>query len=446
MPLNSPNSFTSPRKKKKQTKMFGAFESIVAILGTVLGLTLFGAEWVTWLETLFVVIVVCVVLSSKKSIPSSSPKMAAASSSSSSFSSFSVRPNSMKKKPVANPTIRTRTRESLRNKVMTEFRDTERSFVNKLSVVRSVFLEPLSRILKPDQLRAIFSDIAIIEETNRRVVLEALEKWDASRTGVTPGDVFSELSGNASFLAAYKEFINNFDHSADTVKKLLESDKRFRSFVEKARSDPRCEGLNLSSLMIMPVQRVPRYILLLKELMKHTPDGSPDHRKLAGALDKLSKIAAEINESKSDAQSREMVVTLNSQLIGMSAPLMSEPSRRFVREALFVFVEDGGAPVEAWFHRRHLIAFNDLLVVAKAKADRAGRRQVVEELAMNELRIASTTSSGTNTRVMVVSCPPKKSVLAFASTSNADTDSWIELLKGCVEASRRKSLSFASRH
>ena len=330
---------------------------------------------------------------------------------------------------------------------MREFVDTERSYITKLTVIRSVFLEPLTTkgILKPEQLRFVFSDIVVIEETNRRVVLEAAEKWKEETPSPTPGDVFEELSSNVGFLRAYQEYVNNFDASVDTIKKLKTEPhhQQFLAFLESAQKEPRCEGLNLESLLIMPVQRIPRYILLVKELLKHTTQESPDHAKLTSALERISKIATEINTAKSDAQSREMVVTLESQLVGLSSRLIAEPSRRFVKEAVFVLVEDGGAPVDAWHHRRHLVAFNDLLVICRAKTDSKGRRQVVDELPMGDLRIASTTQSGSNIRVLIITSASKKVVMAFASLTNSDTDAWIELLKQSIETLKRKSLTFS---
>ena len=49
-------------------------------------------------------------------------------------------------------------------------------------------------------------------------------------------------------------------------------------------ADPRCRGQNLESFLIMPIQRVPRYLLLLTELRKRTP---ADHR----GLEVLSSVA-----------------------------------------------------------------------------------------------------------------------------------------------------------
>ena len=53
----------------------------------------------------------------------------------------------------------------------------------------------------------------------------------------------------------------------------------------------------------MPVQRIPRYRLLLQELFEHTPHSHPDYPCLKMALDEVSKRADEINE-------RVMIVTV----------------------------------------------------------------------------------------------------------------------------------------
>ncbi len=52
------------------------------------------------------------------------------------------------------------------------------------------------------------------------------------------------------------------------------------------------------SYLIMPVQRIPRYQLLLRELDKVTEEGHPEKQHLGEALQKIEHIAKHVNEEK----------------------------------------------------------------------------------------------------------------------------------------------------
>lgn len=57
-----------------------------------------------------------------------------------------------------------------------------------------------------------------------------------------------------------------------------------------------CQGLTFVAFLITPVQRIPRYKLLLQDFLKHTPDAHPDHPNLTKAFDMVAQIANYVNE------------------------------------------------------------------------------------------------------------------------------------------------------
>lgn len=63
------------------------------------------------------------------------------------------------------------------------------------------------------------------------------------------------------------------------------NNRRFNELVEAALINPACENLTLESFLVEPVQRIPRYKLLLDELRKHTPDSHPDHPNIVAACE-----------------------------------------------------------------------------------------------------------------------------------------------------------------
>ena len=77
-------------------------------------------------------------------------------------------------------------------------------------------------------------------------------------------------------------------------------------------------GLNLDSFLIMPVQRLPRYILLLRDCHKYTYRGSPDMRHLPKALDYLDKNLSEINKgiSKGDIENAHQILDVEKSIDG----------------------------------------------------------------------------------------------------------------------------------
>jgi FYVE/RhoGEF/PH domain-containing protein 5/6 len=81
-------------------------------------------------------------------------------------------------------------------------------------------------------------------------------------------------------------------------------------------------GLDLDSLLITPVQRIPRYKLLLKELVKHTSDSHPDKKNLNDALQKMTEIANIVNDSMKNNQSAKIYDYLLETVKGLGVRLM----------------------------------------------------------------------------------------------------------------------------
>jgi len=52
----------------------------------------------------------------------------------------------------------------------------------------------------------------------------------------------------------------------------------------------------------MPVQRIPRYMLLLRELISKTPETHPDYEDLKKAHVVIASVAEEVNKGVGDAE------------------------------------------------------------------------------------------------------------------------------------------------
>jgi hypothetical protein len=79
----------------------------------------------------------------------------------------------------------------------------------------------------------------------------------------------------------------------------------FKTFVDKCQADPRFKGQTLESFLITPVQRVPRYILLLTELRKRTPPGTKALEMLEAGMKQVGVAAMHVNETIRERENKD---------------------------------------------------------------------------------------------------------------------------------------------
>ena len=114
---------------------------------------------------------------------------------------------------------------------------------------------------------------------------------------------------------------------------LLLSDERkknenFARFVTRVEREPDMGRETLDSLMITPIQRIPRYILLLQQLIKYTNESHPDYQNLNLAMQKMQNIAKFLNEKNREVDDLNYIVNLQKHFV---EPII-KPGRKYVKE------------------------------------------------------------------------------------------------------------------
>jgi len=124
------------------------------------------------------------------------------------------------------------------------------------------------------------------------------------------GKVFIDL---AERLKDYAIYINGFDTAIEKMNGI--TSKAWKQFLLDVREQNRKEfNLLLEGFLLMPVQRVPRYNLLLTDLYTHTPEAHIDRIELGIALESIRKVADYINEAKRQAEQQQAMRTISVQL------------------------------------------------------------------------------------------------------------------------------------
>eukprot|EP00003_Mantamonas_plastica_P017024 TRINITY_DN2844_c0_g1_i10.p1 TRINITY_DN2844_c0_g1~~TRINITY_DN2844_c0_g1_i10.p1 ORF type:complete len:1160 (+),score=379.73 TRINITY_DN2844_c0_g1_i10:139-3480(+) len=248
-------------------------------------------------------------------------------------------------------------RQRHRLMVLNELVETEKTFVNSLTILIQEFLIPVREmeLLTPGEVSKVFSVVETIAGLNKKLLTDMEEAMKSATPDI--GSVFLEM---APFLKVYAQYVNNYTSAMPTLAKLQKTKKKFNKFLEEALAN---SGLNdLPSFLIMPVQRIPRYRLLLQDLLKFTDETHATWAKLTEALELIKEIADYINERKRQAENRDKVIQIQQMLSGDNkAPMLIDSNRLFIQEGLVHKKTRRGNKLK----ERLLILFNDMAIATE---------------------------------------------------------------------------------
>lgn len=269
-----------------------------------------------------------------------------------------------------------------RSLIMNEIVVTERTYIGALRALLQVFVRPLIADFKTGKpqlggtvltqinnedgtsMSVFFARLEHIELLNASFLNELetrlqfwstkLEDGGGNSTACTVGDVFLRF---ANLFSMYDEFSSSYEFASKTLVDREKTDAKLSKFFEDQQEEHAAvlKQTTLLSLLITPIQRVPRYLLLLKEMQKNTPEDHPDFALIGKAIDTVSKAANHINEHIRERENlvhlREVDREFPSEKIASENPL-----RMFIYRGTVTKQSRKGN------ERYHLVLFSDMLL------------------------------------------------------------------------------------
>ncbi|KAF5406122.1 Pleckstrin domain-containing family G member 7 [Paragonimus heterotremus] len=169
-------------------------------------------------------------------------------------------------------------------------------FIDHLMVLKNCFMEPLKKLqvdgylmfVEPANLFGNLDDLCYVSHTLCRELIGNLirdsTQHDFGSTGVLlrPLKRWSEHSKDGQ---VYHNYCLNYD-SALTYLESLRKHEQFNEFEKWCEQDPRCRRLQLTDLLIAPMQHYMKIPLLLASIRRYTAEAS-EQDMLTSCLDKL---------------------------------------------------------------------------------------------------------------------------------------------------------------
>jgi hypothetical protein len=261
-----------------------------------------------------------------------------------------------------------------RTNIVKEILDTETKYVGTLQRLVEEFLTPLraaslneqTAIISTQQVKNLFPNIEIIYNVNKQFLLDLQERVNNWSIQQRVGDIFFSMTG---FLRTYTLYVENYSIVTLTVDECMKLES-FRKFIKDSFGVP--DPLLLTSLLITPIQRIPRYQLLLEQMKKKTWPQHRDYEQICRSHEKMMETAEYVNEKAKEAENIAKVMEIERNLVGKFSSLIS-PQRKFVRQGVLQEV------IKNQLHERLFILFNDILVRAKRAKEKKERRESVNQ-------------------------------------------------------------------
>ncbi|CAK8675506.1 unnamed protein product [Clavelina lepadiformis] len=330
-------------------------------------------------------------------------------------------------------------------KTADELLSTERVYVDKLRQIDQVYYKKVQeasiskKIIPEADVIKIFSHVTAIYQFHSNFLLpqlqDRLKKWE---TNPRIGDVMMQA---APFLKMYGLYAQNFDESSKILEDWLIKSEDFATLIELIQLAQENPNLRLqeSSYMIAPIQRIPRYELLLKDYLKRLPDDAMDRQEAESALALIADAAAHSNEILAFTEGRRK---LNEKLQNLSDVNfdITEASRELIKEGPIKRLDN-------WDDKQYdsqLYLLSDILLdcAPKFKVGRKKSHKVRNKVDLAGADVCEVTTYDTSYGFCVHGI---KSSMEFATTSMEERQEWIDAIRKAIKVCERKKKSFKGR-
>ncbi|KAJ3103434.1 hypothetical protein HDU97_010180 [Phlyctochytrium planicorne] len=271
---------------------------------------------------------------------------------------------------------------------------TERDYVRDLKIIIDVFMRPMSenKFGNSKNLDALFSNVDELHAINSELLQKFEERLENEAVIECIGSIFLAMSDSFASYSLY-------------------------------------------------LQRICKYPLLLKEILKHTEESHRDYTVLKEAMERLQGIIAQVNDGARAAEGVRKIVEIQTTFIEKIN--IVTPNRYLVREeSLHLMVGDTKKP-------RRLFLFNDLMLIARK--DWRDKLHLIEQANLRNCRVSDVAEDGDARNLFEIeilpagssassSSPGKSKRFLFSASSKQAKMSWLDAYKSVAEASIRKKL------
>uniref|UniRef100_A0A4W6BVW6 Vav guanine nucleotide exchange factor 2 n=1 Tax=Lates calcarifer TaxID=8187 RepID=A0A4W6BVW6_LATCA len=258
------------------------------------------------------------------------------------------------------------TEDDKRNCCLVEIQETEAKYYKTLEDIEKNYMIPLKQVLSPQDMEAIFVNLEDVIKVHF-ALLRAIDLNMVSG-GSGLGKIFLDFKER---LLIYGQYCSHMENAQKTLDELIATREDVKIKVEECTMKVQEGKFKLQDLLVVPMQRVLKYHLLLKELLSHSTD-RPERQQLKEALEAMQDLAMYINEVKRDNETLKKISEFQSSIENLQVKL-----EEYGRPKI-----DGELKVCSIVNRtkqdRYIFLFDKVVIVCKRKGYSYELKEIIE--------------------------------------------------------------------
>ncbi len=156
-----------------------------------------------------------------------------------------------------------------------------------------------------------------------------MDKWPT----LFIGDLFDFL---LPVLAIYQEYVRNHHYSLQILTELKSKSADFRNLLKRLENKDKCEGRSLDVILTYPMHQIPRYIILLHQLIAQTNKNSVSElNSLENAKNKLEQLSSTMRNEVSETENIRCNLAIEKMIVEGCECLL-DTNQLFINEGLLI--------------------------------------------------------------------------------------------------------------
>ncbi|MCI4387618.1 hypothetical protein PGIGA_G00076310 [Pangasianodon gigas] len=355
-----------------------------------------------------------------------------------------------------------------------ELLHTEATYIKKLKVITDLFLCGLLNLqdcglLNEVEPAKLFNNIQDLVRVHTalwsQVMVPALQKARQDRSLLDPTDLFEGFQTFASRFQPYLRYCMEEESCMEYMRTQLRDNELFRIYITWAEGNKQCNRLKLADMLVKPHQRLTKYPLLLKTILKKTDEPAAKASLLSmvasvesfiNSVDsqmlqrqeqqKLAAISARVESYEAVEGGSEEVERILKEFnhIDLMAPMLdvsSEETRQLHLEGALRMKEGKDSRMEVY-----CFLFTDLLLITKPVKRLEKVKVIRQPLLLHNVVCKELKDPGSFVLIYLNEFKSAVAAYSFQANSASQGRSWIDTISTVKTQLQRLRFEEAGRH